>query len=180
MTKPFCAGPPGAPAPDFASGSPSVSGSPSPRLLRAQYAGTPPPPNVPVRSSGTPIGTPRGLGLANLPPDAHTSSGPPSRRVSSGNLAGRRPGTPGSGGDPTNAFDDITDEEKARILRKHLVGREERQQQQESSPRGSVSAGSDREGGQLSQRPSSSQLRVQREDSEPFPVPYHAPGADMT
>lgn len=90
-------------------------------------------------------------------------------------LGNRRPGTPGSGTD-NNLWDEIPDEEKAKILRKHLVSREERQ----GSPRGSMSAGSDWDGGLGSRRPSSPQLRTQREDSEPFPVPYHAPGADVT
>lgn len=90
------------------------------------------------------------------------------------NAPSRRPGTPGSSSD-VNTFDDLTDEEKARILRKHLVPRDEREQ---NSPRGSMSAGSD--GGQLSKPGSTSQLRVQREDTDPFPVPYHAPGADVT
>ena len=86
----------------------------------------------------------------------------------------RRPGTPGSSSD-VNPFDDLTDEEKARIIRKHLVSRDDRVP---NSPRGSMSAGSD--AGQLSKQASTSQLRPQREDSEPFPVPYHAPGADVT
>lgn len=151
-------------------GSPSVSGSPSARMLRAQYTGTPPLPNIPTRSSQTPIGTPRGLGL----PESMTTGEGPSRRVSVAGIAARRPGTPGSGSE-VNLLDDLTDEEKARVLRKHLVSRDGRQQ---DSPRGSISALPDN--GLLSKRSSSSQLRIQREDTEPFPVPYHAPGADVT
>lgn len=90
------------------------------------------------------------------------------------NAPSRRPGTPGSGSD-INLFDELTDEDKAKILRKHLIARDDRQQ---GSPRGSMSAGSD--SGLLSKQASTSQLRVQREDTEPFPVPYHAPGADVT
>ncbi|KAI0685968.1 transmembrane amino acid transporter protein-domain-containing protein [Cytidiella melzeri] len=157
-------------AADFANESPSISGSPSPRFLRAQYVGTPPPANIPIRS-GTPAGTPRGLGIsANLP-----SEGNLSRRPSTTALGGRKPGKPGS---DSNVWDEIPDEDKAKILRKHLVSRDERQQ---GSPRGSFSAGSDTEGaGPSLRRPSTPQLRVQREDSEAFPVPYHAPGADVT
>ncbi|KAI0783949.1 transmembrane amino acid transporter protein-domain-containing protein [Irpex lacteus] len=149
-----------------------ISGSPSARLLRAQFSGTPPLPNIPTRSSGTPIGTPRGLGIpANLPSGESSS-----RRPSVSVVGSRRPDTPGSS--DNNVWDDIPDEEKAKILRKHLVSRDERQQ---GSPRGSVSAGSDIEAGSPGlRRPSSSQLRPQREDTEPFPVPYHAPGADVT
>ena len=90
------------------------------------------------------------------------------------NAPPRGPGTPGSSSD-VNPFDDLTDQEKARILRKHLVPRDERES---NSRRGSMSAGSD--AGRLSEQPSTSQLRVQREDTDPFPVPYHAPGADIT
>lgn len=157
--------------PDALDGSPSVSGSPSARMLRAQYTGTPPLPNIPTRSSQTPIGTPRGLGIPGSLPGGE---GPSSRRVSIGGLATRPPGTPGSGSDIA-LLDDLPDEEKARILRKHLVSRQERLQ---DSPRGSISPLPDN--GLLSKRSSASQLRVQREDSGPFPVPYHAPGADVT
>lgn len=89
-----------------------------------------------------------------------------------GGIATRPPGTPGSGSDIA-LLDDLPDEEKARILRKHLVSRGERLQ---DSPRGSIAPLPDN--GLLSKRSSVSQLR--REDSEPFPVPYHAQGADVT
>ncbi len=119
----------------------------------------------------TPLGTPRGLGIAGSIPSGEG----PSRRVSIGGAGARRPGTPGSGSD-INLLDDLPDEEKARIVRKHLISRGDERQQ--GSPRGSLSALSDN--GELSKRPSSSQLRPQREDTEDFPVPYHAPGADVT
>ncbi|EED81188.1 predicted protein [Postia placenta Mad-698-R] len=157
--------PPNAPA--------AISGSPSPRFLRAQYAGTPPPPNIPRR--GTPIGTPSAAGssplLLSIP---FASAGEPS---SLGGISARRPisGTPGSGVE-SNALDELTDEEKARILRRHLVSRGERDGQ--ASSRGSISGGS--EHGAVSKRSSVSHLRIEREDTEPFPVTYHAPGADVT
>ncbi|OBZ72635.1 Vacuolar amino acid transporter 3 [Grifola frondosa] len=155
-----------------------LSGSPSPHFLRTQYAGTSPPPNIPPR--GTPLGTPRPTSSAALPSflGGEPSSSLPRAAISG--ISARRPisGTPVS---ENNALDDLTDEEKARILRRHLVSREERQRNQwEDSPRGSIGAGSD--AGMLSQRSSVSQMRVpvERENSEPFPVPYHAPGADVT
>ena len=89
-----------------------------------------------------------------------------------------RPDTPGSGVDLTNPLDDLTDEEKAKILRKHLVSPNERNPVEDDSRRGSMSAGSD--SGDISKRSSVAQLRPQRQDSEAFPVPYHAPGADVT
>ncbi|KAI0070077.1 hypothetical protein K474DRAFT_1654255 [Panus rudis PR-1116 ss-1] len=171
-SKPVNISSPTAPSSEFASGvsgSYTTSGSPSARLLRAQYSGTPPPPNIPSRS--TPIGTPRGPGLV-VPP-----AGESSRRTSVGGISARRPerpDTPGSGNELTNPLDELTDEEKAKVLRKHLASHAS--DANGKSPRGSMSAGSD--AGNVSKRPSSTQLH--REDSEPFPVPYHAPGADVT
>ncbi|CCL98797.1 uncharacterized protein FIBRA_00802 [Fibroporia radiculosa] len=149
-----------------------ISGSPSPRALRAQYAGTPPPPNIPRR--GTPLGTPNIAGNSPLPGSTLLAGvGEPSSSVPVGGLSARRPSglssTPGSGSD-LHMLDELTDEDKAKILRRHLVSRQERE--------GSISASSDN--GAVSKRSSMSHLRTQREDSEPFPVPYHAPGADVT
>ncbi|KAI0635584.1 transmembrane amino acid transporter protein-domain-containing protein [Trametes polyzona] len=162
-----------------------ISASPSPRLLRAQYAGTPPPPNIPLRAGGTPTGTPRQTGSSSylpLPAGEASSSSP---RLAAGELSARRPvsGTPGSGqGD--NPLDELTDEDKARIVRRHLVSREERQNRPatpEQPARGSFSAGSDAgNAGNVSKRSSASHIRLEREDTNPFPVPYDAPGADVT
>ncbi|KAI0368819.1 hypothetical protein BV20DRAFT_1053784 [Pilatotrama ljubarskyi] len=165
-----------------------ISASPSPRLLRAQYTGTPPPPNIPPRAGGTPTGTPRPTGSSSylpLPPaPAEASSSSP--RSVAGGIGATRPvsGTPGSGqGD--NPLDELTDQDKARVVRKHLVSREERQNNRPATPdqpaRGSFSAGSDAgNGGNVSKRSSNSHLRLEREDTDPFPVPYDAPGADVT
>lgn len=92
-------------------------------------------------------------------------------------LAAPQPGAP-----VDNPFDDLTDEEKARVLRKHLVSRDERQNNGAgpSEPVPAASSRAESESGNLSKRSSFSQLRVQKEDTEPFPVPYDAPGADIT
>ncbi|KAI0661798.1 transmembrane amino acid transporter protein-domain-containing protein [Cubamyces menziesii] len=163
-----------------------ISASPSPRFLRAQYTGTPPPPNIPPRNGGTPIGTPRPTGSSSylpLPAGEALSSSP---RPSVGGISARRPvsGTPGSV-QPDNPLDELTDEDKAKIVRKHLVSREERQNTRPETPdqpyRGSFSAGSDAgQAGDISKRSSASHLRLEREDSEPFPVHYNVPGADVT
>ncbi|KAH9928701.1 transmembrane amino acid transporter protein-domain-containing protein [Fomitopsis serialis] len=153
----------------------AVSGSPSPRALRAQYAGTPQPPNIPRR--GTPIGTPSAAGSSPFLMPTPLAGGEPSSVASLGGISARRPDTPGSGIEG-NALDDLTDEEKARILRRHLVSRQERDGPAGQSSRASVSGGSDN--GVASKRSSFSHLHTQREESEPFPVPYHAPGADVT
>lgn len=67
-------------------------------------------------------------------------------------------------------LDEMTDEEKARVLRRHLVSREERAQVHGD-------ASSSRSDSGQSMRSSQA---IQREETEPFPVPYHAPGADIT
>ncbi|KAI1797008.1 transmembrane amino acid transporter protein-domain-containing protein [Ganoderma leucocontextum] len=166
--------------PAFGTPNLGISASPSPRFLRAQYTGTPPPPNIPPRSTATPIGTPR-------PPSNYLPPAPgePSSYSSRGLVGGpgaRPSAAPYAGALVDNPFDDLTDEEKARILRKHLVSREERQGNAAgpSEPVPGASSHSESESGNLSKRSSFSQLRVQREDTEPFPVPYDAPGADIT
>ncbi|RDX57096.1 hypothetical protein OH76DRAFT_1394865 [Lentinus brumalis] len=156
-----------------------ISASPSARFLRAQYTGATPPPNIPPRSGATPIGTPRTPQIFLPGPAGEPSSSSP--RFSVGVLGARRPGTPGSG-QLDNALDDLTDEEKARVLRKHLVSREERQNNRPTTP-DQVPGSSSRRGsdtGNISHRSSASMLRPQRQDTEPFSVPYDAPGADIT
>ncbi|KAI0045839.1 hypothetical protein FA95DRAFT_1560710 [Auriscalpium vulgare] len=160
-----------------ASGSPAgtpFSGTPDLRALRAQYAGTPPP-NIPPRGGGTGTTTPR----PSEPWPVAGASDAASRRPSLGGISLRRPqpaglglgisGTPGSGSDVNVLdLDDLPDEEKAKILRKHLVSRDERNANASGSEDGP------------SRKSSTSHLRARREDSEAFPVPYHAQGADIT
>ncbi|KAL6302481.1 transmembrane amino acid transporter protein-domain-containing protein [Sparassis latifolia] len=149
--------------------------SPSLRVLRAQYAGTPPPPNIPPRRS-TPVGTPNTFGSSPLQIALASEAS-----SSMGGISARRPlsDTPTSAngnGVDLSALDELTDEDKARILRRHLVSWEERAQ---PSPPASIAAGSDTPG-RLSKRSSVSQIRMRGDDTEPFPVPYHAAGADVT
>ncbi|THH09144.1 hypothetical protein EW146_g8775 [Bondarzewia mesenterica] len=168
------------------SGSPFTGAAATPdlRALRAQYAGTPPPPNIPPRlsvsnnpavpSSGTL--TPR----ASEPlPLGGTAS--ETRSVAVGGISARRPaglgvsvsGTPGGGsdGNPVD-IDDLADEEKAKILRRHLVSREERGGGARPGTNGSEEG--------MSRKSSVGEFRLRRKDTEAFPVPYHAPGADVT
>lgn len=149
-------------------------GTPDLRALRAQYAAaSTPPPNIPPRNA-TPIGTPRNVSSSLLP----SSDSSPIARLGSGGVGGisaRRPSTPASNND-ANVVDieQLPDEEKAKVLRRHLVSREERQAVPDSDtpelvmPTPSVT---------FAQGSSSGPTR---EDSEPFPVPYDAPGADVT
>ena len=132
-----------------------------------------------LNQRATPIGTPRTARPFLPGPAGEPSSSSP--RLTVGGISARRPSTPASG-HLDNPFDDLTDEDKARVLRRHLVSREERQNNRPSTPDqvpGSLSRrGSDT--GNISHRSSVSMLRPQREDTEPFPVPYDAPGADIT
>jgi proton-coupled amino acid transporter len=138
-------------------------GTPDIRLLRAQYAGTPPPRNIPLRpqpsdgslplASSQPGSFQGPSGIAALRP---TPSGTPDAELSNVNL------------------DDLPDEEKARVLRRHLVSKEERE-----PPAAELEA--PLAGGSGSRRSSSgANTPLRREDTEPFPIPYHTPGADVT
>ena len=159
-------------------GSP-ISGSPNIRALRAQY-GTPPVPNIPPRnipadSSSTNIGI-HGFG------SRHPSvAGTPII----GGIRMQAPGGPGSGTrTPTsgyeNPFEDLTDEEKARILRRHLVSREQREQQLDR--KSSFGSFADRGEGPSRSKPLNAARDpvVAEEDTEAFPISYHTPGADLT
>ncbi|KAJ3781147.1 hypothetical protein GGU10DRAFT_413024, partial [Lentinula aff. detonsa] len=74
-------------------------------------------------------------------------------------------------------LDDLPDEEKAKILRRHLVSREERERERIDTQEGTPSFTPE---SPSQTRRSSGSGRIAREDSEPFPVPYAAPGADVT
>ncbi|KAG8213253.1 amino acid transporter [Butyriboletus roseoflavus] len=136
----------------LASNSPiyTPSGTPDIQALRAQYSGTPPVPNIPARY------TP--------PVCSYSCDGSPSanlsanelfsklHRPSSSTISAKRPSSAvASGSAVDNNMDDLPAEEKAR--------------------------GSTYEAPDLDE-PSAGSL--QRGVSETFPIPYHAPGADVT
>lgn len=140
--------------------------TPDLRSLRAQYVGTPPLPNIPPRTGTS---TPRpsapteplvfpGEGLSRVP----SVSGISARRPDVVGLGLDRVSTP----DPTADVDSINEGDKVKVLRKHLVSREEREGNNSKAP---------------SRKSSTSQFaRPRQEDTEAFPVPYHTPGADIT
>lgn len=163
----------------FHSGSPTPIGTPDLRTWRAQYTGTPPVPNVPARftpesfTSGSPghlLPQSEFLGRAyRLPPTGISPR--PSSAI-----------TPGTGFDSgTLDLDTPQDEHKARVIRRHLLMREERQN------RGDVNSIS---GSELDARVSNDDTPSVgsstpppapfREETEVFPIPYEAPGADIT
>ncbi|KAK7460446.1 hypothetical protein VKT23_009168 [Stygiomarasmius scandens] len=145
-----------------------VNGTPDLRALRAQYSGTPPrgleiPPRNISSRSGTPVvgsvtpgqSSPAPI-TANLPPTSGADS-------------------------PANIpleLDDLPPEEKARILRRHLVSKEERERDQQEG-----GSNTEQDVSELSRRSSGSRSNppgLVREDTEPFPVHYNAHGADVT
>jgi proton-coupled amino acid transporter len=161
-------------------------GTPDLRALRAHYAGTPPPPNIPPR--GTAQLPPRtGSPAAPLVPPAEPSPLRAPPQAIGGISAARRPDTPASGQQTpaTLDLDDLPDEEKAKVLRRHLVSKDERQNR---AGEARSNTGSDLEVPQGSNPGSAGSPRsssfgsnhLQREDTEPFPIEYHAPGADVT
>ncbi|KAK7031269.1 hypothetical protein VNI00_013520 [Paramarasmius palmivorus] len=152
-------------------------------ILRAQYSGTPPSTslNIPLRNASPALSsTPAGNDGSPLRPRTNPVPGTSGAtgRKGSGTGSGSGSGTPMM---PPFDLEDLPAEEKARILRRHLVSREEREREQQE--------GSDLNVPTLSRRSSNSQRSsngnsnrgvLSREDSEPFPIPYHAPGADVT
>ncbi|OJA18949.1 hypothetical protein AZE42_09772 [Rhizopogon vesiculosus] len=166
----------------FHSGSLTPTGTPDVRLWRAQYTGTPPVPNIPPRftpgsvSSGSPglnmPSQPELIGRAYLYPTGQNSPARPSSA-----------GTPGSGVDSgTLDLDNLPDEDKAKVIRRHLLTREERQRGDMNSISGSYrDARFSNE--DVPSDGSSTPVRspaIQREETEAFPIPYEAPGADIT
>jgi proton-coupled amino acid transporter len=140
--------------------------TPDLRSLRAQYIGTPPLPNIPPRTATS---TPRPS--ASTEPIVFTGDDPPHVPSMSG-ISAHRPAIIGLGldglstPDPTADVDSLQEDDRVKVLRKHLVSREERRGNNSGAP---------------SRRSSTSQFaRPRREDTEAFPVPYHTPGADIT
>lgn len=159
-------------------------GTPDLRALRAQYVGTPSLPNIPPR--GTPgrttplvVGTP-----STQPPIDFTSSPlrPPPGPAVGGISAARGPSVAPNSGSETPALDldGLPDEEKAKVLARHLVSKEERAKTDppKNVPSSDASSSRSRPASQHSSIPRDTGKA--REDSEAFPIPYDAPGADIT
>lgn len=162
-------------------------GTPDIRALRAQYAasGTPPV-HFPPRG-GTPIARSGSPSVSLVQPGEANTSRPGPQPVG-GITAGKKvvsavSGSSNNGSDNLEILDldDLPEEEKLKVLRRHLVSKSERQNRFEPG------RSSDALIPPLAKTPSSKGSsttdvsgRLQREDSEPFPIPYHAPGGDIT
>lgn len=157
------------------------SSTPDIRALRAQYSGTPPVPNIPVRHT---------LSVESYSNSAH--GGSPSinlssnelfsklHRSSSGTISAKRPASAVASGSAVenNAvdLDNLPAEDKARILRRHLLMRGERHQSRTDLR----SLDGSEQDIPTPDPDDPSAVSLQRDASEPFSIPYHAPGADVT
>jgi proton-coupled amino acid transporter len=167
----------------FDSASPTPSGTPDIRALRAQYSGTPPVPNIPARHT-PPVGS-----YANSTRDGSQSANLSSNeliaklhRPSSSAISAKRPESAAASGSVVDNTvvdsDDLPAEDKVRMLRRHLLFRGERPSRTDLRS----SDGSDQDTPDLDEpfAESSTPPRPPRDISETFPIPYHAPGADVT
>jgi solute carrier family 36 (proton-coupled amino acid transporter) len=140
--------------------------------------------NVPIKRSPenlldnpSPVGTPdlHALRAAYIGTPPVVPNIPPRGTGTSSPIPGRdaiRPDIP----DPTPLdIDDLPEEEKIKALRKYLVSKTERQDPNAPTAPG-VQTSASRNGASSP----SSVKHVEREETEPFPIPYHAPGADVT
>ncbi|KAI6108016.1 amino acid transporter [Pisolithus sp. B1] len=158
----------GSPRRDGASrtGTPTPTGTPDIRVLRAQYSGTPPVPNIALRYA--PASASYSSRDGPLATSVSSNEGASQlHRPSLGAVGGKRPLASDNSESDTGA----ADIEIARVVRQHLVLRDERQ----------CANGSDREDPPTSH--SMTPVRsppLLRESSDAFPIPYEAPGADIT
>jgi proton-coupled amino acid transporter len=86
---------------------------------------------------------------------------------------------------PIADLDDLPDEEKAKVLGRHLVSKDRRMKaftegnnSFKDSAMGRISRPNSPS--TISRRSSNGLSQRQKEDLEPFPIPYDAPGADVT
>lgn len=158
----------------FNSDTSTPSGTPDIRALRAQYSGTPPVPNIPSRYTPGP------------PADDNLSSNESSaklHRPSPSAISAKRPASAGGTGSAVDNtvvdLDGLSAEDKARVLRRHLLFHGERRPSR-TDLRSSDDSDPDIADLDEPSAESSTPLRHPRELSETFPIPYHAPGADVT
>ncbi|KAH8831544.1 transmembrane amino acid transporter protein-domain-containing protein [Flagelloscypha sp. PMI_526] len=142
-------------------------GTPYLHALRAGYVGTPPVGlNIPPRST-----TPRNESSSSQALGLPGSSPAISSSIPRPTIANPSPNPP---------ISDLPAEEKAKVLRRHLVSKDERSQE------GLLTTPSPAPGPSLSRKSSNStqsaetQPKLTREETENFPVHYETPGADIT
>lgn len=141
--------------------------TPSSRPARQGTPSTPPIANIPLRNTdGSPA-------TGGLPASFSTRLRTPHSDGST---------TPALGDSPSRALlDDVTEEEMARVLRRHLVPRRAPEVGADIGPEETYD-GSRRGSGSGSQTsiPSAQETSGDQVEQEPFPIPYDAPGGDIT
>ncbi|KAF9453490.1 hypothetical protein P691DRAFT_755544 [Macrolepiota fuliginosa MF-IS2] len=161
-----------------------LTDTPDLRALRAQYVGTPPLPNIPPR--GTPgRSTPVVVGTPSTQPAIDFTSSPlrpPTNTAVSGLSATRRPSfAPNNATDvPSLDIDGLLDEERVKVLERHLVSKEERAKADQSKNPASSDASSSHSNPSSQHSGTPRDTGKAREESGAFPIPYDAPGADIT
>lgn len=165
----------------FDSSSLTPTGTPDLRAWRAQYTGTPPVPNIPPRfTPGSSSSNSPGLNLLPQPELIGRAFLSPSNGISPARLS--TSAIPGSALDSLD-LDNLPDEDKARVIRRHLLMREERQNRPDLNSISGSSRDARVSNEDIPSVGSSSSLRspaIPREETEAFPIPYEAPGADIT
>ncbi|KAI6155234.1 amino acid transporter [Pisolithus tinctorius] len=149
-------------------GTPTPTGTPDIRVLRAQYSGTPPVPNIAFRYAPVSASYSSRDGPLATSVSSHEAANNLLHRPSLGAVGGRPPPSDNPWND-TGATDTmgLSDEEIARVVRQHLVFPDERN-------------GSDREETPTSSTMTPCRSPPPRESSGAFPIPYEVPGADIT
>ena len=163
-----------------ASFAPSV-GTPDLRAIRAQFPGIPP--NIPARGSVTPSLHPVSstVSLRALPERSTPRSTPQliSGLSATREIVGTSPGTP-----PIAELGDLPAEEKAKVLERHLVSKDQRMKALTEGNNSFKDSVMDRTSGpdspSISRRSSNGLSQRQKEEQEPFPILYDSPGADVT
>ena len=138
----------------------SAVGTPDLRSRRVLYSGTPPPPNIPPRALGIPTrtGSPA-IPSAETPRSAGPSAiGPAETQI----LA-------------SLDLDDLPEDEKVKVLRRHLALNEERSGRNVETK---STSGSETEVPYESH--SFGPQSRSSSSAGPFPIPYHVPGVDVT
>lgn len=157
-------------------------GTPDLRAIRAQFPGIPP--NIPVRGSVTPSLHPASSTVSlRAFPDRPTPRSTP--QLISGLSATRENIGTSSEAPPIADLDDLPDEERVKVLERHLVSKDQRMKafiEGNNSFKDSVMeriSGPDSPS-TISRRSSNGLSQRKKEDLEPFPILYDAPGADVT
>ncbi|KAL1664193.1 transmembrane amino acid transporter protein-domain-containing protein [Schizophyllum commune] len=163
-------------------------GTPNMRALREQYGGTPPLPNVPPRT-GSISASPANRPINLLPPSDSQGGSRRGSQVVGGISAGARSFGDRSTGSGTSTpsghvpeIEDLPVEEKAKVLRRHLVSREERLRGADSeAPSGSATPTLKKQShSSLRSSGQATESDHHQEESDAFPISYETPGADIT